>query len=173
MTRRSAKRAVVTVGEGRGFVVEGRYIITAQKDGFAVSEVTDVILHVGDTRGLDVRLQLSTAPVEVRVSASTQTVETVSTSLGQVVTSDVVRNAPLNGRDIRDLALLQAGVTPVDQDFVGPGTFNINGNRADSVGYLLDGGLNHYALVLGCTHRSISPNTMSMEPMIATTSASM
>lgn len=121
----------------------GRYLITAQKDGFAVSEITDVILHVGDTRGLDVRLQLSTAPVEIRVSADNQTVETVSTSLGQVVTSDVVRNAPLNGRDIRDLALLQAGVTPVDQDFTGPGTFNINGNRADSVGYLLDGGVNN------------------------------
>jgi len=115
--------------------------ITAQKDGFAVSEITDVILHIGDTRGIDVRLQLSTAPVEIRVSANNQTVETVSTSLGasrhQRLSS---ATAPLNGRDIRDLALLQAGVTPVDQDFTGPGTFNINGNRADSVGYLLDGG---------------------------------
>ena len=38
---------------------------------------------------------------------------------------------------------LQPGVTPADQDFTGPGTFNINGNRADSVGYLLDGGMNN------------------------------
>jgi hypothetical protein len=121
----------------------GHYIITAQKDGFAVSEITDVVLHVGDTRGIDVRLQLSTAPIEIQVSADNQAVETVSASLGQVVTSDVVRNAPLNGRDIRNLALLQAGVTPADQDFTGPGLFNINGNRADSVGYLLDGGLNN------------------------------
>jgi hypothetical protein len=121
----------------------GRYVITAQKDGFAVSEITDVVLHVGDTRGIEVRLQLSAAPVEIQVSANTQAVETVSTALGQVVTSEVVRNAPLNGRDIRDLALLQPGVTPVDQDYRGPGTFNINGNRADSVGYLLDGGLNN------------------------------
>jgi len=125
------------------FLQPGHYVITAQKDGFAVSEITDLVLHVGDTRGIDVRLQLSTAPVEVQVSANNQTVETVSAALGQVVTGDVVRNAPLDGRDIRDLALLQAGVTPVDQDYTGPGTFNINGNRADSVGYLLDGGLNN------------------------------
>src|ERR1700690_2660892 len=64
----------------------GHYVITAQKDGFAVSEITDVVLHVGDTRGIDVRLQLSTAPVEIQVSANNQPVETVSTSLGQVVT---------------------------------------------------------------------------------------
>jgi Carboxypeptidase regulatory-like domain/TonB-dependent Receptor Plug Domain len=125
------------------FLQPGRYVITAQKDGFAVSEITDVILHVGDVRGIDVRLQISAAPIEIQVSANSEAVETVNTSLGQVVTGDVVRNAPLNGRDIRDLALLQPGVTPTDQDFSGPGTFNINGNRADSVGYLLDGGMNN------------------------------
>ena len=121
----------------------GNYVVTAQKDGFAVSEITDLALHVGDVRGIQIQLQLSAAPVEVQVSADNETVETVNTALGQVVTGDVVRNAPLNGRDIRDLALLQPGVTPVDQDFTGPGAFNINGNRADSVNYLLDGGLNN------------------------------
>jgi hypothetical protein len=124
-------------------LLPGDYVITAQKEGFAVSEITEVLLHVGDVRGIKIRLQVSAAPVEIQVSASNESVETVNTSLGQVVTSDVVRNAPLNGRDIRDLALLQAGVTPVDQDFTGPGTFSINGNRADSVNYLLDGGLNN------------------------------
>ena len=121
----------------------GNYVVTAQKDGFAVSEITDLALHVGDVRGIQIRLQVSAAPVEIQVSANNETVETVNTALGQIVTSDVVRNAPLNGRDIRDLALLQPGVTPVDQDFTGPGAFNINGNRADSVNYLLDGGLNN------------------------------
>jgi len=121
----------------------GHYVITAQKDGFAVSEITDIVLHVGDVRGIQVKLQVSAAPIEVQVSATNQGVETVNTSLGQVVTGDVIRNAPLNGRDIRSLALLQAGVTNADPDFLGPGTFTINGNRADSVNYLLDGGLNN------------------------------
>lgn len=142
------KRDAVTNGEGYFSVPllqPGQYLITAQKDGFAVAEIENVVLHVGDVRGLSIRLRLSTAPVEIQVTDQSQQVETISPALGKVVTSDVVRNAPLDGRDIRDLALLQPGVTPTDLDFSknGVGTFNINGGRADSVNYLLDGGLNN------------------------------
>ena len=123
----------------------GRYVVTAQKGGFAVAEVDNVVLHVGDVRGLSIQLRVGAAPVQVQVSATAQQVETVSTALAQVVTGEVVRNAPLNGRDIRDLALLQPGVTPSDYDFVrnGVGTFNVAGSRSDSINYLLDGGLNN------------------------------
>src|SRR5439155_11711932 len=93
--------------------------------------------------GLNITLVVGAAPVEVQVSGAAQAVETVSSSLGQVITGDVVRNAPLNGRDIRDLALLQAGVTPVDTDSRGAGFFNVAGNRSDSVAYWLDGGWNN------------------------------
>jgi hypothetical protein len=121
----------------------GRYLVTAQKQGFAVAEVKDVVLHVADVHGLDIRLQVSAIPVEIQVSDRPQDVETASASLGQVVSGDVIRNAPLNGRDIRSLAFLQPGVTPVDLDSNEAGGFNVAGNRADSVGYLLDGGLNN------------------------------
>ena len=93
--------------------------------------------------GLNLRLQVSATPVQIQVSGKAQQVETVSPTLGQVVTADVVRNAPLNGRNIRDLAVLQPGVTPTDEDFRGGGTFSVTGNRGDSVTYLLDGGLNN------------------------------
>jgi len=127
------------------FLQPGRYLLTAQKAGFAVSEFRDLILHVGEDRGVNIELRVGAAPVQVEVSANSQQVETVSPALGAVVTGDVVRNAPLNGRDIRDLALLQPGVTPTDSDFSrnGVGNFNIAGGRSDSVAYLLDGGLNN------------------------------
>ncbi len=125
------------------FLQPGRYLLTAQKAGFAVSEFRDLILHVGEERGVNIQLRVGAAPVEVQVSASPQQVETVSPALGAVVTGDVVRNAPLNGRDIRDLAPLQPGVTTTDADFRGAGTFNIAGGRGDSVAYLLDGGFNN------------------------------
>ncbi|MBA3915069.1 MAG: TonB-dependent receptor, partial [Acidobacteriales bacterium] len=123
----------------------GRYLVTAQKTGFAVAEIQDLVLHVGEVRGLKIQLQVSAAPIEIEVFGNAQAVETVSPALGQVVTGDVVRNAPLNGRDIRDLALLQPGVTPTDLDSSvnGVGTFNVAGGRSDSVNYLLDGGLNN------------------------------
>jgi hypothetical protein len=142
------------------FLQPGNYLVTAQKDGFAVAEIKDVILHVGDLRGLSIRLQVGAAPVQIEVSAKAALVETVSPALGKVVTGEVVRNAPLDGRDIRDLALLQPGVAPVDLDFLGAGAFTISGNRGDSINYLLDGGLNN-DLVDNRTVYSPNPDTVA------------
>jgi len=138
----------------------GRYLVTAQKQGFAVAEVKDVILHVADVHGLDIKLQVSAIPVQVQVSERSQDVETVSASLGQLVTGDVIRNAPLNGRDVRSLAFLQPGVTPVDLDSNEDGGFNVNGNRADSVSYLLDGGLNNDLITNGAVFTP-NPDTIA------------
>jgi hypothetical protein len=157
------KREASTDGNGY-FTVPllqpGRYLVTAQKHGFAVAEVKDVILHVADVHGLDIKLQVSAIPVEIQVSERSQDVETVSAALGQVVTGDVIRNAPLNGRDVRSLALLQPGVTPVDLDSNEDGNFNVNGNRADSVSYLLDGGLNNDLITNGAVYTP-NPDTIA------------
>ena len=123
----------------------GNYLVTVQKPGFMIAEFRDILLHVGEDRGLNIQLRVGATPIEIQVSGKAQSVDTVSPTLGAVVTADVVRNAPLNGRDIRDLAPLQAGVVPTDSDYTnnGVGTYNVAGNRADSVAYLLDGGFNN------------------------------
>jgi len=138
----------------------GRYLVTAQKQGFAVAEIKDVILHVADVHGLDIKLQVSAVPIEIQVSERSQEVETVSASLGQIVTGDVIRNAPLNGRNILSLAFLQPGVTPVNLDSNEAGSFNIAGNRADSVSYLLDGGLNNDLINNGAVYTP-NPDTIA------------
>jgi len=142
------KRDATTNGAGYfaiPFLQPGHYLVTVQKNGFAVSEFRDLMLHVDENRGLNITLKVGAQPIQIQVSAQTQQVETVSPALGTVVNGDVVRNAPLNGRDIRDLALLQPGVTPTDSDYTtnGVGTFNVAGGRSDSVAYLLDGGQNN------------------------------
>lgn len=142
------------------FLQPGNYVVTAEKNGFAVAEVKDVILHVGDVRGLSIRLQISAVPEQIEVSGTRQPVETVSPALAKVVTGEVVRNAPLDGRDIRNLALLQPGVAPADLDFLGAGAFTMSGNRGDSVNYLLDGGLNN-DLVDNRTVYSPNPDTVA------------
>ena len=139
------QRETLTSNEG-SFVMPllqpGHYVVTAQKSGFAVAEIRDMILHVGDIRALQIHLQVGGERVQIHVNGQSQQVETVSPALGQVVTGDVIRNAPLDGRNVLQLALLQPGVTPTDPDDLG-GAFNITGNRSDSVTYLLDGGLNN------------------------------
>jgi len=138
----------------------GSYIITAQKPGFAVAEVKDIVLHVGDERSVYVDLLVSATPVHVEVDGHTQTVETVDNSLGEVVSGDVIRDAPLNGRNVLDLALLQPGVNPTDDDDSSPGRFSVSGNRSDSVTYLLDGALNNNLLDNGVVYNP-NPDTVS------------
>lgn len=139
------KREVVTGNEGyfaAPFLQPGHYVITAQKSGFAAAQINDLDLHVGDIRSLQIHLQVGGERVQIHVNGQSQQVETVSPALGQVVVGEVIRNAPLDGRNVLQLALLQPGVTPTDPDDNG-GFFNVTGNRSDSVTYLLDGDLNN------------------------------
>lgn len=140
------KRESATNDEGSFYVPwlqPGRYVVTAQKDGFAIAEVKDVVLHVGDSHILNVQMQVGAPLVEIEVQSTLPLVETISPGLGQIVTGEVIRNAPLNGRNVLDLALLMPGVTPPNPDDVSPGRLNVAGARADSIAYLLDGGLNN------------------------------
>ena len=99
-----------------------------------------------------VQLQVGAPLVEIEVRSTIPQVETISPSLGQIVTGETIRNAPLNGRNALDLALLMPGVTPSNADDTSAGTLNITGNRSDSVAYLLDGGLNNDQLDNGVVY---------------------
>jgi Carboxypeptidase regulatory-like domain/TonB-dependent Receptor Plug Domain len=142
------------------FLQPGRYVISGQKNGFAVAEIKDVILHVGDTRSVHLELLVGASPVRVEVDGRPQAIETVSSAVGEVVTGDVIRDAPLNGRNVLDLAPLQPGVNPTDDDDTSPGRFNVSGNRSDSVNYLLDGGLNNSLLDNGIVYNP-NPDTIA------------
>jgi len=120
----------------------GHYLVTAEKAGFAVAEVKGLVLHVEDVRLLNIKLHVGIAPVAIQVSERSEEVETASAALGQIVTGDVIRDAPLNGRNVLALTGLQPAVTPVDPDSLAAGQYNITGNRSDSISYLLDGGMN-------------------------------
>ena len=121
----------------------GSYVVSAEKNGFAILEVTDLILHVGDARMLQLVLPIARVRIQIRVNDRTGGVETVNPTLGQVVTGDVIRNAPLDGRNVLDLAILQPGVLPVNSDALSQTGFTVGGNRTDSVSFLLDGAHNN------------------------------
>ncbi len=75
--------------------------------------------------------------------------DTVSATLGQSVTGAEIQSAPLNGRNVLDLALMAPGVIP-NLAFTGiassNGGFSVAGSRGDSITYLLDGGVNNNLL---------------------------
>src|ERR1700686_3984957 len=82
----------------------------------------------------------------IEVTAQVSNIETANTTIGETLTGAAIQQAPLNGRNVLDLALLQPGVTESNPDNTGTGNFSIAGGRTDSVTYLLDGGLNNKLL---------------------------
>jgi hypothetical protein len=138
----------------------GRYVISGQKQGFAVGEIKDVVLHVGDNRSIHLELVVGASPIHVEVDGRDQAVEMVNSAIGSVVTEDVIREAPLNGRNVLDLATLQPGVSPTNDDDSSPTRFNVSGNRSDSVTYLLDGGLDNNLLDNGVVYNP-NPDTIA------------
>jgi carboxypeptidase family protein len=129
----------------------GTYHVSIEHQGFDKIVTQDKKLEINQSLRFDITLTVGSTNQVVTVEAKVSGVETVSPTLGQVVTSRAVQNLPLNGRDVLTLALLQPGVTEADPDYVGATTasgaaFSVAGGRPDSITYLLDGGVNNNLL---------------------------
>jgi len=124
----------------------GTYRVTVERDGFKrfISEGNK--LQINQILRVEAQLELGSPTETVDVVGQAVAVETVNPTLGRSVTSRPIVNLPLNGRNVLNLALLQPGVSENNPTDTGAGTFNIGGGRADSVTFLLDGGLNNNLL---------------------------
>ena len=144
----------------------GKYRIVARHEGFRTLEVLTAPLEINQAFRADLKLEVGAANERVVVEAQAAGVETVNPTIGQSVTSRPIVNLPLNGRNVLSLALLQPGVTEDNPDDSGAnslsangGNFSVAGGRADSITYLLDGGINNELLGNGVVY---NPNPDSV-----------
>jgi hypothetical protein len=121
----------------------GTYIVAAEHEGFSKLVTEPRPLQINQDERMDLHLVVGAHTETVEVTGVGSNVETVNPTVGESVTSRPIVNMPLNGRNVLDLALLQPGVTEDNPDDTGAGRFSIGGGRADSVTFLLDGGLNN------------------------------
>lgn len=120
-------------------LVPGRYTVSANAQGFAPYNRKGLVLQTGQTARLEIRLGLNSREEVVEVHASAPTVNTDTSSKGEVVTNRQVADLPLNARNFNDLAMLVAGVYPrPSSDDQGEGLATA-GTRTDSTNYTLDG----------------------------------
>ena len=121
----------------------GRYSVTVTMAGFNPYHAEGVEVAVAGEVNLNVTLQTGSQKEEVVVMANALQVETTSNTLGATLTSNEVKNLPVNGRDYTKLIYLSPGVTgSPDQISDSPGsfgTFSVNGARGRSNNFLLDG----------------------------------
>jgi hypothetical protein len=87
----------------------GNYTVSVARQGFVTATVKDLRLGVGDTRTLDVQLQVSGVETQVTVETVATALETETPTLGTVIGERQVREIPLNGRHWASLMALAPG----------------------------------------------------------------
>jgi len=129
-------------------LLPGAYQVTVTKEGFKQAVQTNVVLHVQDEVAVNLSLEIGSVSESVTVQGNADTVEPESSSLGQVVQPNEVRDLPLNGRDYLQLASLASGSVPIlgPRDSVAASlsgiqaiSVHVAGSRDDANSFLLDG----------------------------------
>ena len=151
VTNAGTKIVQTTSTDARGFyqilsLPIGEYEVAVEAPDFRKEVFTNQKLEINQSLRLDAKLAIGQASETVEVTSQAANVETVSETIGSSVVGETIQRAPLNGRNVLDLAALQPGVTETNGDSTAKGNYSIAGGRSDSVTYLLDGGLNNNLL---------------------------
>ena len=122
----------------------GKYVITAEKEGFKIALSSDNELTVDQVLRTDLHMELGAVTETVQVTGRAVALDTENASVGQVVTAKQATDLPLNGRNFLQLLFIGAGAveTEGEQGSMRQGAGNaisINGARPTSNNYLLDG----------------------------------
>jgi hypothetical protein len=148
----------------------GTYRVSAEAQGFRRIVTSDEQLDIDRSLKIDLKLEVGATTETVQVEANASGVETVNATLSQMVTANQIHSAPLNGRNVMDLATLLPGVIPAvagPMNTAGGSGLSIAGSRTDSITYLLDGGVNNNLLNNGLV---LNPNPDAVEEFRVLTS---
>lgn len=135
----------------------GTYNVTVEQQGFEKTITQAKELQINQTLRFNITMKVGSTNQSVTVEAQVSGVETENPTVGGTVIGPEIQEAPLNGRNVLDLALLQPGVIPANPTV---GGFGIGGGRMDSITYLLDGGLNNDLLDNGVVYNP-NPDTIA------------
>ncbi len=112
------------------------YKVTATQTGFKTFQATDIHLSLNQIYVLNITLELGQITQEVTVHAAAAQVETTSMQLGRTLSSNMIVDLPLNGRDWITLQQTLPGVVASDRF---PDNFATNGSRSQANDYLVNG----------------------------------
>ena len=124
----------------------GDYSLEFEASGFSKLQ-EHVRLEVGQRVAADGVLNIGEASQTVTVEATTQLLESETSTVSNLRTEEAVKDLPLNGRNFAELLGLGAGVVPAQTQIVsipyaqqrGPSSYAFNGLRYQENRLLLDG----------------------------------
>jgi len=113
--------------------------MTLDKDGFKSIVKSGVELHVQDVASINFELQIGSVNETVTVEAGGLVINTTDATVSTVVDRQFAENLPLNGRSFQTLIQLTPGVVVVPSNSGDAGQFSVNGQRAASNYWMVDG----------------------------------
>ena len=146
--RATGAQRSATSGETGEFSIPGLapalYNVRVEKQGFRAYLVEGLELKINQVARLEVRLQVGAITEAVTVTGGAALLETDTSAVGQVIDSQRVRELPLNGRNLTQLAALSAGLSSKSFErgtqYGGRDQYvTVEGGRDSSTNYLIDG----------------------------------
>jgi hypothetical protein len=122
-------------------VPAGTYTLNVSSSGFTTFIAKDVILKVGEARGLNVPLKAGAASTTVTVEATAVTVDTESAAQAGNLSGQQIEGLELAGRNFQQLVTLQPGVVSQmgDETSAGATGMSVNGARTTANNWTIDG----------------------------------
>ena len=127
----------------------GTYTLKVEAQGFQAAQYPPFTLVLNQTARIDVQMKVGAVSATVEVTGEMPLLQTETTEVSSLVDSHTITTLPLAARNYVQLSLLSPGTTTVNpsslsqpQLMTGAGRPDINGNREQAVGFLLDGIVN-------------------------------
>jgi len=122
----------------------GTYEIVAELQGFKKFNRKELILEVGKTTTVDVKMEVGGIEQTVTVTADSPLVDVTSKEIGGNITSETLVQLPsVNGNFIGFVGLLPGIVPSISTESFGSDSISVNGQDPRNNNYMLDGGNNN------------------------------
>lgn len=139
-TNTQVNAATQTSGDGNyriPYLPPGPYMVSAESPGFNLTVVKNIVLPVGLTATINVKLQTGTVKTEVTVEANAELLELQTSQLGYNISTQQVLQLPI-GRNAYNTVGLAPGVMGNSSAGTNTGAI-ISGGRASTTAVLFDG----------------------------------
>lgn len=158
VTGPQGSRSLVSDAEGRfqaSFLTPGTYGVRAELQGFKAVEVRNVTVSLGQTTEIALKMEIGGLTETVEVVSSNVIVDTSSTTVGAVLSSDMLSRVP-TGRRFSDTLYLAPGVS--SSGSAGRANPSMSGGSGLDNQYVVDGvnvtnqgygALGSYSIVFG------------------------
>ncbi|MGB7603294.1 MAG: TonB-dependent receptor [Candidatus Sulfotelmatobacter sp.] len=129
----------------------GRYRMEVTAAGFKVVNVTGLTVNVQDHLDQNFKLAVGSVSESLTVEGGAPLVDTQSATVSTVIDRNFAENLPMNGRSFQTLIELTPGVVLTANNGLDTGQFSVNGQRASSNYWMVDGVSANIGISAGAT----------------------